>query len=105
MADLQKGTTFTTGVSATAADLNNLVDSATILSAAITGKGAVTPDPADSLLIYDTSGSALAKCTLQNVIDAFPTDAAAGSKSLRTLGVGATQAVAGNDTRLPASVT
>ena len=104
MSDISKGTTFTNGVSASATDLNNLVDAATIQPAAITGKGAVTPDVADSLLIYDNSGSSLAKCTLQNVIDALPTDNGP-AKSLRTLGPTGNQAAAGNDARFPASVT
>lgn len=104
MASIQKGTTFTDGVSANAAALNNLVDAATILPGIITDRTTATPATADQFLIYDASASALAQCTLQNIIDAFPTDATALSKSLRTLGTGATQAVAGNDARLSATL-
>lgn len=105
MGSLSKGSTFTDGVQSNAAAINNLVDNATVLPGIITDRGAVTPDPTDSMLVYDASGSALAKCTLQNLIDAFPADSLAANKSLRTLGTGAQQAVAGNDTRLQSSIT
>lgn len=105
MSKLLKGTTFTTGVPATAADLNNLVDAASILPGAVTEQTTITPATGDLLLAYDVSGSALGKFSVQDVIDVFPTDAAAGNKSLRTLGTTATQAAAGNDTRFPSSVT
>src|SRR4051812_36054076 len=104
MGSISKGSTFIDGVQSNAAAINNLVDAATILPGIITDRGTVAPDPTDSMLVYDASGSQLAKCTIQNLIDAFPTDAVAASKSLRTLGTGAQQAVAGNDSRIPASV-
>ncbi len=105
MAKLSRGSTFTTGVSGTAADLNNLVDAATILPGAITEQGAVLPDVSDSVLIYDASGSSLAKAQINDIINIIPSGAAAGTPSLRALGTTSTTAVAGNDNRLPAVVT
>jgi hypothetical protein len=105
MAKLSKGTTFSDGSSANAAALNNLVDNATVLAGIITDWGAVTPDVADSILIYDSSAANLAKCTLANVISLIPSSAVAGTPALRALGAGSTDAAAGNDSRFPASVT
>ncbi len=107
MADLQKGHTFTEGSSGnTAADLNALVDSGTILPAFITGKSAVaTLEDVDLALVYDNSAAAMRKVTFANIVGSFPADAAAGTAALRTLGTTSVKAAAGNDTRFPASVT
>lgn len=105
MAKLSRGHTFTDGSTAVAADLNTLVDSAAILPGAITEQAGATPANADSFLIYSASASDLRKCTLADVVAAFPNDAIAATKSLRSLGTTSTQAAAGNDTRFPADVT
>ncbi len=66
MNDIQKGRTFTDtppGNSVTAADLNNLVDNATILPAFVGEKPAAEPDPADYLLIYQASTAQFCKVT------------------------------------------
>lgn len=104
MAKLSKGTTFSDGSSYNAASLNNLVDQASVLPGIITEFASSTPDVADSLLIYDTSASALAKCTITDLIAAFPNDPVAATKGLRSLGTGAQQAAPGNDTRFGATL-
>lgn len=107
MADLQRGHTFVNPSSGnTAADLHELVDSATILPAFITAKsGVATLEDVDVFLTYDSSASALKKVTFANLYGSIPTDQAAGTASLRTLGTTSVKAAAGNDTRFPASVT
>lgn len=106
MSDIQAGTTLSDGVSYHGSDFNALVNNATILPAFITAKGAVIPSSSDSICIYDSSGSGLAKCTLGDLIsNVIPQDNVAGIASLRTLGTGPQQAAAGSDSRFPASVT
>lgn len=105
MAKLQKGTTFLNGNTYQDSDFNNLVDNATILPGAITEQTAGTPVSADSFLFYSVSAANLRKCTLTDIVGAFPVDQAAGTASLRTLGTSATQAAAGNDSRFPATLT
>lgn len=107
MADLQRGHTFTDGSSGNdSADLHALIDLGTILPAFITGKTAVaTLEDVDTLVVHDSSASALRKVTFANLYGSIPTDQAAGTASLRTLGTTSVKAAAGNDTRFPASVT
>jgi hypothetical protein len=101
--DLSKGTTFASGTW-TAADLNNLVDNAVILPAAISGKAAAGVASADSFLFLQASSGNLKKCALSDIIAGFPSDAAAATAALRTLGTGATQAAAGNDGRFSSTL-
>lgn len=100
-----RGFTFVDNTTGTAANLNALVDSAIILPGAITEQASLAPVAADQFMFYSSSLASLKKCTLTQLIAAFPGDATAGTKSLRSLGTGATQAAAGNDTRFPASIT
>ena len=67
MADLQKGTTFTDGVSiANAANLNNLVDLGQILPAFINGKTDLpSPSTGVEFVVYDAG--TLKKVTLSNL--------------------------------------
>jgi hypothetical protein len=93
MADLSGGYTFVDGSGAlTAARLNALIGSATILPAFITGKSSITPDVADSIVFYDTSGTVLGKCTITALITAMQ-------------GTSSGKLAAGNDSRFSASVT
>jgi hypothetical protein len=93
MADLSGGYTFADGSGAiTAARLNALIGSATILPAFITGKSSITPDVADSIVFYDTSGTVLGKCTITALITAMQ-------------GTSSGKLAAGNDSRFSASVT
>lgn len=105
MAKLSKGTDFSVAGTYSGTDLNNLVDAATVLPGFITDWTAVTPVSADSFLFYSAGGATLAKCTLSDILGSITSDAAAGTPSLRSLGTGATQAAAGNDSRFPANVT
>lgn len=105
MASLSKGTTFSNGVTYSATDLNNLVDSAAILPGAILDRTSILPNTGTLFLSYDPFTSGLARCSLLDIINALPADDVGINKSLRTLGTGAQQAVAGNDGRLSASVT
>jgi hypothetical protein len=103
---LQRGETFLdNGSSYASADLHTLVENAKILPPAITDQTDAGPVVADNFLFYQVSSGNLRKCTFQELISGFPADASAGTQSLRSLGAGAGQAVAGNDTRIPASVT
>lgn len=104
MAKLQKGKDFTTGSPFSGADLNSLVDAATILPGAITEQSAVTPAGADTVMVYSAAATALGKCTVTQLFAAQSSDAAAGTPSIRTLGTGAQQAAPGNSTGLSASV-
>ena len=75
MNDLQKGKTFTDtppGNTVTAADLNSLVDNATILPAFVGEKPAASPDPADYLLIYQASTAQFCKVTAAQLIALAP---------------------------------
>lgn len=80
MAQLQKGTTYTTGAPnnlVTAANLNALVDNATLLPGAITDQSALTTtDAADTVLVHDASATALKKVTLANLLPAESVTAA-----------------------------
>lgn len=99
MADIQRGITFTNSIP-DAASAHQLVDSATILPAFITGKTISTPATGDSF-VFSKNG-ALLRCTLAGLIGAFPTGGAANIAALRKLGTAADTAAAGNDPRFPA---
>lgn len=105
MGDLQKGVTFVDGTTYAAADLNNLVDNATIISAAITGKSSFTPALTDPLIYYSSSQTALKKATFQDIVNLVPSGSVAATPALRALGTGSTQAAAGNDARFPTTIT
>ncbi len=66
MSDISKGDTFVDGQAVTGARLNQLVDSAVILDAFITGKAAVVPASGDYIIIYDVSTAALKKALISN---------------------------------------
>ena len=75
MSDIQKGKTFTDtppGNTVAAADLNNLVDNATILPSFVGEKPAAAPDPADSMLIYQASTAQFYKTTAAQLIALVP---------------------------------
>lgn len=100
-----KGHTFRdgdTGVSA--ATLNSIVDSATLLPGAITEQAQVVPAVTDSFL-YSKGTGGLRKCTLQDILNAVPSNQPGNIASLRKLGTGATMAAAGNDSRFPSTFT
>jgi hypothetical protein len=68
MAQIQKGTTYTTGDQVTAANLNNLADAAILLAGAITDQTAKTvPLAADTILLHSAADTALRKSTLTQV--------------------------------------
>lgn len=72
MAQISKGDTFTNGEQVTGARLNQLVDSATILSGAITEQGAMTANTVaanDSVLLHDLSANALRKPTVGDLLN------------------------------------
>jgi hypothetical protein len=65
MAQIQKGTTYSTGDQVTATNLNALADAAILLPGAITDQTAKTvPLAADTVLIYSAADTALRKSTL-----------------------------------------
>lgn len=73
-ADINAGYSFSSADTVTSTKLNNLVGAATINSAFITGKSAVTaPVGTDILLLYSISGAGLRKVTLDNLIYEQPT--------------------------------
>ncbi len=96
-AQLQKGETFATGESVTAARLNALVDSGIAKPGIITELGAGTPVGADKMLVSDTSAAgALIGPTITTILALQLSDQAVGTPSMRTLGTGATQAAPGD---------
>lgn len=75
MSDIQKGKTFTDtppGNNVTAADLNRLVDGATILPAFVGEKPAAAPDSADCLLVYQASTAQFCKTTVAELLALAP---------------------------------
>ena len=71
MAQISKGDTFTNGEQVTGARLNQLVDSSTLLTGAITEQGALTAATVasdDLVLISDTSTSSLKKATVNDLL-------------------------------------
>ena len=65
MAQIQKGTTYSTGDQVTATNLNALADAAILLPGAITDQTAKTvPLAADTVLIHSAADTALRKSTL-----------------------------------------
>ena len=71
MAQIQKGDTFADGQVVTGARLNQFLDSATLLSNAITdqtGLSSNTLATNDQFLIYDTSATALRKATASDIL-------------------------------------
>lgn len=65
MAQIQKGTTYSTGDQVTAANLNALADAAILLPGAITDQTAKTvPLAADTILLHSAADTALRKSTL-----------------------------------------
>lgn len=103
MSDILRGVTFTTGIP-DAATLHNLVDSATILPAFISGKALAVPSSGDSF-VFVTAGGALRRATLDKLIQGFPRGGAGGVFALRKLGNQAGMAAAGDDSRFPARLT
>ena len=76
MSDIQKGRAFTDTPPdniVTAADLNRLVDDATILPAFVGEKPDTTPNPADCLLIYQASTAQFCKTTVADLLALVPT--------------------------------
>ena len=72
MAQISKGDTFTNGEQVTGGRLNQLVDSAVILSGVITDQGAMTANTVasnDSVLLYDLSATALRKSTVGDLLN------------------------------------
>lgn len=69
MAQIQKGHTFSTGESVTAAKLNSHVDDAALLEGAISEQTALTTTPAndDEVLVRDTSAGRLVRATWANL--------------------------------------
>lgn len=98
---LSKGTTFSNGNTYEDTDFNNLVDSATILPGAISEQTQAAPVDADLFLYRQNASSLLKSCSLTQIINGFPANAAAATASLRSLGTTSTKAAAGNDTRFP----
>jgi hypothetical protein len=93
MGVITPGYVFADGSGAlTAARLNSAFSAAGITTELITGKSAITPDVADSLVFYDASGSVLGKCTITTFITAIQ-------------GITSGKVAAGNDSRFSASVT
>ena len=71
MAKISKGTTYTAGMSVTHTNLNNLVDSATLLAGAIDEQTEATQlATGDTFLV--TSSSALKRVTLANLLKVAP---------------------------------
>ncbi len=64
MASFNAGHTFVDGETDAAAVLNTLLGNATPQAGFITDRTAATPDSLDSVLIYDTSATALKRCTI-----------------------------------------
>ena len=102
MSDIQRGITFTTSIP-DAASAHQLVDAAVILPAFISDKASAAPATGDTF-VFNKNG-ALRKCTLQQLISAFPNGGAANVFALRKLGTSAQTAAAGNDPRFPAQIT
>lgn len=70
-ADLTRGITFTDGQRLTAANLHNLVDSASVGTAFLTGKSLLSAvDAADYVLVYDTSAAVYKKMMLATLVTA-----------------------------------
>ena len=72
MGQLLKGETFSNGEQVTALRLNQLVDSATLTTGAITEQANLTPNTLaadDSLLAYDTSANGLREITASDVLN------------------------------------
>jgi hypothetical protein len=95
---------YVNGSTYQASDLNNSIQQVAVLPAFVTSQIAGSDSSAADTFLSVQSGSVF-KVTLQNIINGFPGDAAAGTKSLRSLGTGALQAAPGNDGRFSASVT
>jgi hypothetical protein len=69
MGQINKGTTFVTGQQVTAANLNNLVDNATLQPSAISAQTAITTVPdTNTLLTANSGGTSLNKVTLANMV-------------------------------------
>lgn len=103
MSDVSAGEVFVTGQSVTAVRLNNHVNGLTILPAFVSAKPTISPVGADRLLSYQISGDQLNAPSITNVLALQLVDQAAGVASMRTLGVGATQASQGSLTPQKAS--
>jgi hypothetical protein len=72
MAQISKGDTFANGEQVTGARLNQLVDSAVVISGAITEQSAMTANTVasnDSVLLYDLSATALRKPTVGDLLN------------------------------------
>lgn len=69
MGQISKGTTFITGQQVTAANLNNLVDNATLQPSAVTAQTAVTTVADTNLLLTaNSTGTSLNKLSLANMV-------------------------------------
>lgn len=68
--DIQKGVTFTDGMTVHGADLNNAIDNAVILPTYFSAKGTGTPLTTDPVLFYQASTSTVKQVTLANLLTA-----------------------------------
>lgn len=68
--DIQKGVTFSDGMTVHGADLNNAIDNATILPTFYSAKGNGTPLTSDNILFYQGSTSTIKKVTLADLLTA-----------------------------------
>ena len=106
MADISRGFTFLPGVPGELAQFHQLVDDATILPTFITSKAVAAPSGAgDYFVFYQAGSGAIRRCNHTALVNSFPRGGAANQFALRKLGVGATDAAAGNDVRFPAAIT
>lgn len=99
---LSRGQTFSDGGTGSASQFHALVDQGRILPGAISEQIAAVPGGGDSFLFHQSQSGNLKKCTLNQLITAFPRGGGANVFALRRLGTGAETAAAGNDGRFPA---
>ena len=82
MGQISKGTTFITGQQVTAANLNNLVDNATLLPTAITAQTqASTVADTNLLLTTPSSGASLNKISLSTIVTSLSLAKTTGNQS------------------------
>ena len=106
MAQIQKGTTYSTGDQVTATNLNALADSAILLPGAITDQTAKTvPLAADTLLIHSAADTALRKSTLTQLFASpQPIGATTANTGAFTTITGSGSAIFGNSSAPSTSV-
>src|SRR4030095_1572352 len=83
--DLQTGVTFVDGTTVHAADLNNAVNSATILAGFLSSKGSATPLTTDKFLFHQASSSSLKVVTLADMLTAGNAVNSTTSRSANTV--------------------